>query len=50
MSVVIAYMLLEAESREQLETVVKDAIRKGWQPQGGVSVSNGIFYQAMVGQ
>lgn len=50
MSVVIAYMVIEAGTRQELETAVKDALRKGWQPLGGVSVSDGKFYQAMAGQ
>ena len=50
MAVVIAYMVLEAASRLELETAVKDALRKGWQPMGGIAVSGGVFYQAMVGQ
>ena len=49
MPVVIAYSILEAASRVQLETLVKEAISKGWQPVGGVSVSGGMFYQAMAG-
>ena len=49
MSVVIAYMVLEGASRQELEAAVKDAIRKGWQPLGGVAVSAGMFYQAMAG-
>jgi len=50
MAVVIAYMVIEAASREELESAVKDALRKGWQPLGGVSVSDGKFFQAMAGQ
>jgi hypothetical protein len=50
MPVVIAYMVLEAASKKELEAAVKDAIRKGWQPMGGVAVSANLFYQAMVGQ
>jgi hypothetical protein len=49
MSVVIAYMVLEADSKQELEIAVKDALRKGWQPIGGISVSEGKFYQAMAG-
>lgn len=50
MSVVIAYVVLEAGSREELVALVKEAIGKGWQPEGGVAVADGRFYQAMVGQ
>ena len=49
MLVVIAYRVLEAGSREELETIVREAIGKGWQPLGGVSVCSGRFYQAMSG-
>jgi hypothetical protein len=49
MPVIIAYMVLEAGSREELENLVKEAIGKGWQPEGGLAVANGRFYQAMVG-
>jgi hypothetical protein len=49
MSVVIAYSVLEGATKELLEAAVKDAIRKGWQPIGGIAVSNGVFYQAMGG-
>jgi len=49
MSVVIAYMVLEGATRELLEAAVKDAIRKGWQPIGGIAVSGSMFYQAMGG-
>jgi len=49
MSVVIAYMVLEAATKDLLEAAVKDALRKGWQPIGGVSVSGTMFYQAMAG-
>ena len=49
MAVVIAYSVLEAESKKQLEKLVSEAISKGWQPIGGVAVSGGMFYQAMGG-
>lgn len=47
--VIIAYKILESSSVELLEALVKDAISKGWQPIGGVAVSDGHFYQAMGG-
>jgi hypothetical protein len=50
MSIVIAYIVVEAPSRKQLEAAVKEAIGKGWQPVGGVAVSGGVFYQALTGQ
>ena len=49
MMVVVAYVILEGETKTQLETLVKEYISKGWQPIGGVSVSGGHFYQAMAG-
>jgi hypothetical protein len=49
MSVVIAYMVLEGTTKQELEAAVKDAIRKGWQPIGGLAVSGNTFYQAMAG-
>jgi hypothetical protein len=49
MPVIIAYMVLEAGSKKELEAEVREAIGKGWQPEGGISVANGRFYQAMVG-
>ncbi|MGD0801377.1 MAG: DUF1737 domain-containing protein [Terracidiphilus sp.] len=49
MPVIIAYSILQGASIQQLETLVKDAISKGWQPIGGVAVSGGVFYQAMAG-
>jgi hypothetical protein len=49
MPVVIAYMVLEGATKELLEAAVKEAIRKGWQPIGGIAVSGAMFYQAMAG-
>jgi len=42
-------MILEAETKKQLEALVKEAIGKGWQPLGGVSSNGSLFYQAMAG-
>ena len=50
MAVVIAYAVLEAASRVELEAAVREAIGKGWQPVGGIAVSGGVFYQAVVGK
>jgi len=49
MSIVIAYKVLEATTREALEIAVREAISQGWQPQGGLSIHGGIFYQVVVG-
>ncbi|MDR3724430.1 MAG: DUF1737 domain-containing protein [Terracidiphilus sp.] len=49
LSVVIAYKVLEARTREDLEKAVYEALGQGWQPLGGVAISDGMFYQAIVG-
>jgi hypothetical protein len=49
MAVVVAYRVLQAESKEQLETLVKEMIAKGWQPLGGIAISDKVFYQAIAG-
>lgn len=49
---VIDYKLLYADKPNELQTAVREALAKGWQPQGGVQVErvgyNHGFYQAMV--
>jgi len=50
MSVVVAYTVLEASSKEKLEVLVMEFISKGWQPLGGVAIAGLSFYQAMAGQ
>jgi hypothetical protein len=50
MAVVVAYMVIEGTTKEELENLVKVAIGKGWQPLGGVAIAGRFFYQAMVGQ
>jgi hypothetical protein len=49
MAVIVAYKVLEGASKKDLEAAVKEAIKQGWQPLGGVAISNEIFYQAMGG-
>lgn len=49
MTVVIAYHVLEASSKKELEKLVNEHIGKGWQPSGGIAIANGVFYQAVVG-
>lgn len=49
MAVVVAYMVIEGTTKDELETLVKAAIGKGWQPIGGIAISGRMFYQAMVG-
>jgi hypothetical protein len=48
-AVVIAYKVLEATTRQALEEAVREAISQGWQPLGSLTISGGIFYQAVVG-
>jgi hypothetical protein len=45
----MAYEILQAGSKQKLEELVMEQIRKGWQPMGGVCIAEGIFYQAMIG-
>jgi len=49
MSVVIAYRILEATTREAMEEAVRESLSKGWQPLGGLTIAAGVFYQTMVG-
>ena len=49
MSIVVSYSILKAPSPKDLEDKVKEAIKRGWQPLGGIAVSNGEFFQAMAG-
>jgi hypothetical protein len=43
------YKVIEAEDQYGLENAVKRSIKEGWFPQGGMCVSEGIYYfQAMV--
>lgn len=48
-SVVIAYKVLEATTRQALEEAMREALSQGWQPLGGLAIANGVFYQAIVG-
>ena len=46
---IINYIVVEGTSSARLTDYVKDFIKNGWQPQGGMSVhTNGAFYQPMV--
>ena len=49
MSIVVSYSILRAASPKDLEDKVKEAIKRGWQPLGGLAVNNGEFFQAMAG-
>lgn len=49
MSIVVSYSILKATSPKDLEDKVKEAIKRGWQPLGGLAVNNGEFFQAMAG-
>lgn len=33
---------------DRLERMVSEAMERGWKPQGGLSISGGLYYQAMV--
>lgn len=37
-------------SLDRLERAVSQAMQEGWRPQGGVAISGGLYYQAMVRQ
>lgn len=41
------YEVIEANSREELTELVTENFANGWVLKGGVSVDNGMFYQAM---
>lgn len=41
------YIVISESDIEHLEEEVNKAIKKGWEPQGGVAVSDS-YYQAMV--
>jgi hypothetical protein len=43
MAVVVAYMVIEGTTKEELENLVKVAIGKGWQPLGGVAIAGRFF-------
>jgi hypothetical protein len=49
MQIVVSYSILKATSPKDLEDKVKEAIKRGWQPLGGLAVNNGEFFQAMAG-
>ena len=42
------YKIVSGSSPEHLISIVKDLIEQGYKCQGGVTVSEGRFYQAMV--
>ena len=47
------YVLVEANSADELQRKVQEATREGWEPQGGVAVAtygalSWWYYQAMV--
>ena len=41
------YEVIEAGSCEELKELVEDNMKTGWLIKGGVSVDNGMFYQAI---
>lgn len=53
MDIVTDYRILENADHDELAKEVRDLIREGWRPQGGVACvsiwkEQGIWYQAMV--
>lgn len=51
MKIITNYKVLQAQSIEALEDLVKKYLAKGWKPQGGICESgdeNFLFFQAMV--
>ena len=49
MPIIVAYKILVGDSMQALEAAVKEAIKQGWQPIGGVAVNGSMFYQAIAG-
>jgi uncharacterized protein DUF1737 len=49
------YLVIEAQSAEELQQKVQDSIDQGWQPLGGLAVAtygagSWWYYQAMISQ
>lgn len=42
------YKIVASGDRDKLSVFVNEAIKEGWEPTGGVAVSDRAFYQAMV--
>jgi hypothetical protein len=42
------YRVLLAPNLQELSEAVKDLMKQGWRPQGGVVIDKTLFYQAMV--
>ena len=42
------YIILEANSPQQLAMLVNQYIHIGWKPQGGVSADGNLYCQAMI--
>jgi hypothetical protein len=42
------YWILKAEKDHELAKEVREYIRKGWVPLGGVAAGGGWFYQAVI--
>ena len=49
---IIEYIVASQESPLKLQNAIKEYLREGWQPQGGVAVivdgSSRLYYQALV--
>ena len=44
---VVDYKVLSSMDLDTLEEYVNGLIRKGWEPQGGVSVEHGVIFRYM---
>ena len=42
------YNIVESNSAIKLTKIINNLLNEGWKLQGGISVENEIFYQAMV--
>ena len=42
------YRVLKYNLLSDLQEMVRDLMKLGWSPQGGMAVSAGFYYQAMV--
>lgn len=45
---VIEYLIVEAQTKEELMKKVQGAITSGWQLQGGAFALRGIFHQTLI--
>ena len=43
------YKIFSSDSLESLESKISDHLSKGYDPIGGLTINNGVFYQALYG-